>query len=68
MSQITLPPVSAFVGDVVCESACVSILTMARVDVFEMSLAYGKRVPWFRIKCVCGLKQVDYLLRIDAPV
>ena len=52
VSQRTLSPVLAFVGNIIGGNLCVSILSMARADMYENSLAYGKRKLWFKTKMV----------------
>jgi len=39
-----------FVGNVEGEGLCLSLLSMARADGFENSLASGKRGDWFKAK------------------
>jgi hypothetical protein len=48
--QRSLPQIPSFVETVAGEELCVSVLSMARTDGFENSLAYGKRGPWFASK------------------
>ena len=57
--QRSLPQVPSFVDTPADEAICVSIMSMARTDGFENSLAYGKRGAWFASKIPVFFEDVN---------
>ena len=57
--QRSLPQIPSFVDTPTGEALCISIMSMARTDRFENSLAYGKRDAWFASKIPVFFEDVN---------